>query len=46
MKHINDGFNPKIAKGKDIKNPSRRQINRARLRFLKTLNLIVLKNKV
>lgn len=42
-RYINNGFNPKIAQGKDIPFPSKRQVNRARMRLLKTLTLI--KNK-
>jgi hypothetical protein len=39
-KYKNNGFNPKIAKGKDIKNPSNRQILRMKKRLIETLILV------
>lgn len=43
--YVNNGFNPKIAHGKDIKNPSRRQVNRSRLRLIKTMNMLLEQKK-
>jgi len=43
--YINNGFNPKIAKGKELKYPSNRQVRRARMRLLKTLTLSKKKQK-
>ena len=45
-KYINNGFNPKITHGKDLKNPSTRQILRARKRLIKTIQLISLSKVV
>jgi len=42
-KYPNNGFNPKIAKGKDLKYPTHRQIFRSRKRLIETLKLIKVK---